>query len=206
MSEALGLVRRLLDGETVNHQGDAFALETALIRPVPRPPVPVVVGGRSPAALRRAGRLGDGWLGVFVDPLRFGESIERVAEVGADVGRHDVAWQHGVLAWCGFAESREAARPALAMAMEDLYQLPFERFERYAPYGTADDVAEALLPYVEQGASTVLLAAVAAIPKSCSQERRRSGRCSDEDDPQLDAIGNGKRYLLRRERGWVLRL
>ena len=51
------------------------------------------------------------------------------------------------------------------MAMEDLYQLPFERFERYAPYGTADDVAEALLPYVEQGASSVLLAAVAGDPE-----------------------------------------
>jgi hypothetical protein len=31
--------------------------------------------------------------------------------------------------------------------MEAFYQLPFERFERYCPYGTAEDVADFLAPY-----------------------------------------------------------
>ena len=35
--------------------------------------------------------------------------------------------------------------------MEQGYQLPFERFERYVPSGTPDDVAEALIPYLETG-------------------------------------------------------
>ena len=35
--------------------------------------------------------------------------------------------------------------------MERSYQLPFERFQRYVPTGTADDVAEALVPYLERG-------------------------------------------------------
>ena len=35
--------------------------------------------------------------------------------------------------------------------MESFYQLPFERFERYCPYGTPEDVAEFLAPYVEAG-------------------------------------------------------
>ena len=35
--------------------------------------------------------------------------------------------------------------------MEAFYQLPFERFERYCPYGTPEDVAEFLAPYVEAG-------------------------------------------------------
>jgi hypothetical protein len=39
----------------------------------------------------------------------------------------------------------------LAPAMEAFYQLPFERFERYCPYGTAEDVAEFLAPYVAAG-------------------------------------------------------
>ncbi len=39
----------------------------------------------------------------------------------------------------------------LAPAMEAFYQIPFERFEKYSPYGTADDVAEFLAPYVEAG-------------------------------------------------------
>ena len=53
--------------------------------------------------------------------------------------------------WCGFADTREAARARLAPAMEAFYGLPFERFERYCPYGTPDDVAEFLAPYVDAG-------------------------------------------------------
>jgi hypothetical protein len=48
--------------------------------------------------------------------------------------------------------------------MEDLYHLPFERFARYSPHGTPDDVATFLMRYVDAGASTVLLAAVADDP------------------------------------------
>ena len=53
--------------------------------------------------------------------------------------------------WCGLADSRPAARACLAPAMEAFYQLPFERFERYCPYGTAEDVAEFLAPYAAAG-------------------------------------------------------
>jgi hypothetical protein len=34
--------------------------------------------------------------------------------------------------------------------MEGFYGLPFERFERYSPYGPPEDVAEFLRPYVER--------------------------------------------------------
>ena len=38
--------------------------------------------------------------------------------------------------------------------MEAFYQSPFEPFERYSPYGTPEDVAEFLAPYIEAGCST----------------------------------------------------
>lgn len=166
MDESLLLVRRLLAGEVVDHDGEHFQLEQASIRPSPNPPVPMVVGGRSPAALRRAGRLAEGWLGVWVSPHRFAGAITAVESAAEEAGRGAVAWQHGLLAWCGFAESADAARPALAEAMEELYQLPFERFAPYSPHGTPEQVAEALMPYVDAGVSTILLAAVADEPKA----------------------------------------
>jgi len=164
MDESLGLVRRLLAGEVVDHVGSQFRLEAAAIRPTPDPAVPLVVGGRSPAALRRAGRLGDGWLGVWASPERFRAGTDAVHQAAAAAGRAGVAFNHGLLAWCGFGPSAEAARPGLAAAMEQLYQLPFSRFERYSPAGRPDDVAAALAPYVDAGAATILLAAVAADP------------------------------------------
>jgi hypothetical protein len=54
MDEALGIVRRLLAGETVSHEGEFFTLEETRMRPTPEQPVPLIVGGRSDAALCRA--------------------------------------------------------------------------------------------------------------------------------------------------------
>jgi hypothetical protein len=53
--------------------------------------------------------------------------------------------------WCGLADTKEAARAYLAPTMEAFYQLPFERFERYCPYGSPDDIAEFLAPYAAAG-------------------------------------------------------
>jgi hypothetical protein len=53
--------------------------------------------------------------------------------------------------WCGLADSKQAARASVAPAMESFYQLPFESFERYCPYGTPADVAEFLAPYAAAG-------------------------------------------------------
>jgi len=45
--------------------------------------------------------------------------------------------------------------------MESFYKVPFEAFEKYVPYGTADMVADALAPYVEAGCSILNLKVVA---------------------------------------------
>jgi hypothetical protein len=41
--------------------------------------------------------------------------------------------------------------------MEAFYGMPFERFERSSPFGTPQDVAEALAPYVAAGARSLLI-------------------------------------------------
>jgi hypothetical protein len=35
--------------------------------------------------------------------------------------------------------------------MQAFYQLPFEAFEKYTPYGSPEEIAEFLAPYVEAG-------------------------------------------------------
>jgi alkanesulfonate monooxygenase SsuD/methylene tetrahydromethanopterin reductase-like flavin-dependent oxidoreductase (luciferase family) len=70
MDESLTVLRRLLAGDAVTCRGEFFDLDDVRVLPAPDPPVPIVVGGRSDAAVRRAGRLGDGWLGIWVSPQR----------------------------------------------------------------------------------------------------------------------------------------
>ena len=63
--EALQIIRNLWAGETVNFHGQHFAIEGAKLspRPVQQPGPPIWIGGTSPAALRWAAALGDGYTG-----------------------------------------------------------------------------------------------------------------------------------------------
>jgi alkanesulfonate monooxygenase SsuD/methylene tetrahydromethanopterin reductase-like flavin-dependent oxidoreductase (luciferase family) len=154
MDECLEVVRQLLSGVPTTFHGEFFDVEEALIAPTPRTPIPIVIGGRSDAAIRRAGRLGDGWLGIWASPRRFAQAVQLAAEEAARIGRRDPPACHAMQVWCGLDRTRAGARAAVAPVMEAFYQLPFERFERYSPYGTAEDVAASLLSYVEAGCDT----------------------------------------------------
>jgi len=151
MDECLTIVRDLLTGKPVSFHGRFFDFDDAVIGPAPSEPLPIVIGGRSDAAVKRVGRHGDGWLGIWNSPRRFAAAVQMAGEEAARVGRSDPPTRHAMQVWCGLAESKQAARASLAPAMEAFYQLPFERFERYCPYGTADDVAEFLAPYADVG-------------------------------------------------------
>jgi len=149
-TEALRCVRLLLTGEEVDFRGRFFELQGA-IRPAPAPPIPILVGGRSDAALVRAGQLGDGWLALWISPRRFEEAAGRIDAAAVQAGREGVAWQHALQLWAGLDESRAKARQRLSAAMQAAYALPFERFERYAPCGPPEAIAEALTPYLALG-------------------------------------------------------
>ena len=136
----------------VTHRGTFFDLEQALILPAPSPPVPLVVGGRSDAALSRAARLGDGWLGIWVSARRYAEVVDADRRPrGRRPDVTDVAWRHGLNVWCGLDDDRAQARRQLAAGMTAMYGLPFEAFERWSPSGSAEDVAAFLAPYVDAG-------------------------------------------------------
>jgi alkanesulfonate monooxygenase SsuD/methylene tetrahydromethanopterin reductase-like flavin-dependent oxidoreductase (luciferase family) len=163
-------VRQLLTGKPVTAHGEFFDLDEAVIAPAPAVPIPVIVGGRSDAAIRRAGRLGDGWLGIWVSPRRFAAAAEMAAQEAAAAARPGPPTRHAMQVWCGLADSKEAARACLAPAMQAFYQIPFERFERYCPYGTADDVAEFLAPYAAAGCTEFNL-----IPQSPDHDQAIAG-------------------------------
>jgi len=170
MDECMTIVRQLLTGHPASFHGEFFDLDDALIVPPPSDPIPIIVGGRSDAAVRRAGRLGDGWLGIWNSARRFAEVVEIIADEAARAGRDDPPTRHAMQVWCGIADTKERARDRLAPAMHAFYQLPFERFEKYSPYGTAEDVAEFLTPYVDAGCTTFNL-----IPQSDDHETALAG-------------------------------
>ncbi len=179
MDECLQILRGLADGEPVTFVGEFFSLNDALIVPAPSPRIPLIVGGRSDAAVSRAARLGDGWLGIWVSPRRFASVRDQITLEASEAGRDASAFEHALNVWCGFAPTRESARDLLAARMQSFYQMPFEPFERYSPYGTPQHVAEFLSPYIEAGCS-----AFNVIP------------CAADDESAIAAVGALRELLI----------
>ena len=105
MDESLEILRALSEGKPVSCDGEFFSLRDAQILPAPSSPIPVTVGGRSDAAVRRAGRFGDGWLGIWVSPRRFGAVVERSPSTPS-VAAGPTGFEHDNV-WCGFGATRK---------------------------------------------------------------------------------------------------
>ena len=99
--EYIAAFRELWTRETPRFDGDyvRFSDIVFLPRPVQRP-IPVWSGGESPAALRRAGRVADGWYPVGANPrypldtlARYDARLARVKEIAAEAGRDSASLQ-----------------------------------------------------------------------------------------------------------------
>ncbi len=62
MDEMMEIVNGLMSGEYFGYDGEIFQIEPLKLCPVPSERVPLLVGGHAKPALRRAGKLGDGWI------------------------------------------------------------------------------------------------------------------------------------------------
>jgi alkanesulfonate monooxygenase SsuD/methylene tetrahydromethanopterin reductase-like flavin-dependent oxidoreductase (luciferase family) len=151
--EGLQILRSLWTQEETTFDGKYYALKGIRMRPKPYRPggVTLQVGGRSDAALERAGRYADGWTGIWVSVRRFTEAGERIPEFAARAGRGDVQFERGMQFWMGVDKDRAKARDKVAGSMTAFYRLPFEAFEKYTPYGTPEEIAQFIAPYIEAG-------------------------------------------------------
>jgi probable F420-dependent oxidoreductase len=85
--ESIEVLRVLWRGGMVEHHGRFFSIERLQMSPAPAKPVPIYVGGASPAAFRRAARLGDGWLGAGSDPAEAARQLAELAALRRAAGR-----------------------------------------------------------------------------------------------------------------------
>jgi probable F420-dependent oxidoreductase len=89
LDEAMAVCRRLWSEPVVAHEGAFFRFEPVAFEPKPvqKPHPPLLVGGESPAALARAARLGDGWIGLDHTPADAAPLSARLRELREQAGR-----------------------------------------------------------------------------------------------------------------------
>jgi len=112
--EALTVVRRLLAEDSVTHDGEFFHLDAIGLGERPARPLDLWLGGAAPAALRRIGRLGDGWLASLVTPAEAAAGIEAINAAAAETGRMVDQEHFGLSLRVGF----EALPPAQLAAIQ----------------------------------------------------------------------------------------
>ena len=85
--ESLQLLRSVLQNDKADFSGRYFRVSAASVAPRPLKPLDIWLGGSVPAAFRRIGRLGDGWLGSFLTPDEARRGRELIRAAAVDAGR-----------------------------------------------------------------------------------------------------------------------
>jgi probable F420-dependent oxidoreductase len=97
MDEAIDIVRGLMTGEYFAYHGEVFDVPAIKLCPVPSEPVPILVGGHSDAALRRAARRGDGWMHAGGDEEELDRLLKKLRDFREEAGTADEAFEIHVI-------------------------------------------------------------------------------------------------------------
>lgn len=155
--EAIAIMRRLWAEDEVTFAGEFWKLDriTVLPRPVQQP-MPLWIGGNSEAAMRRTGRLGDGWIPSFIPPDRFRTGVELTHKFAAEAGREIPADHFGCLVYYYLDRDPAAAR-ATAAPFIPRGRVDADTLEKCTAFGPAALVRERLEEYVAGGGSKFIL-------------------------------------------------
>ena len=154
--EIIVLMRRLWTEENVTFEGKYFSIEDATIMPRPwqKNGLPIWIGGRSDAALRRTGRLGDGWLVSSVSPTEVELGIKAIRSYASEAGRQVPEDHYGVLIPFYFAAS---AAKALEIAGRSVRARADISMGEFTAFGSPDEVRRRVEAYIAAGATKFIM-------------------------------------------------
>jgi probable F420-dependent oxidoreductase len=97
MDESIAILRGLAAGGYFEYHGKVFDLPPVKISPVPADPIPLLIGGHSDPALRRAARVADGWMHGGGDPADLPALLARLNRFRREQGTADRPFQVHVI-------------------------------------------------------------------------------------------------------------
>jgi len=158
-NEAIEVVRRLWSEDGVAHEGRHFRFGPVSIdpKPVQKGGPPILVGGRKPAALRRAGRLGDGYISHMCSPEMYRENLDTIRAHAEAAGRRDVAFHTAAFLFTILDDDYDAALDRAAGMLQTLYNRPFrDAAKKYCVLGRPADALEQMQAFAAAGCRTFI--------------------------------------------------
>lgn len=157
--EGIVALRALLRDRPASFAGRFYRFTDVSIEPPPAQPggPPLLVGGRSDAAIRRAARHGDGWLPYMVSPGRYARGLAALEEEARLAGRAPAQRFHGIVLFAHVDDDGERARAEAIAHLSERYGMPFERHhvERLCVVGTPEECLARIDAYRAAGAEHV---------------------------------------------------
>ncbi|WP_240732665.1 TIGR03619 family F420-dependent LLM class oxidoreductase [Halioglobus maricola] len=86
-NEMIEIMRLLWSGEMVSYEGKHYQFPAMEMNPAPTERIPIWIGGISDPAMKRAARLGDGWVTDLQSSADIVASIEKIRQWRAEFGR-----------------------------------------------------------------------------------------------------------------------
>jgi probable F420-dependent oxidoreductase len=156
LTESVEVLRRLWREEAADFDGELFQFEGLHVEPKPLQPggVPIWIGATVEPAVRRAARIGDGWIGSGSSPLdSFPERVQVLRSALEDARRDPATFPVSKRVYLAIGDD---ARGRLTPVLDGMYGMD-GLTARVAVCGTADEVAEKLHWIADAGADELLL-------------------------------------------------
>ncbi|MDE0408951.1 MAG: LLM class flavin-dependent oxidoreductase, partial [Alphaproteobacteria bacterium] len=178
LTESIEAVRALWSGRPASYCGRHFSFKEVPMLPPPRQTggPPIWCGGRRPPALRRAGRLADGYVSYVVTPDMFARALAEIDGAAEAAGREDVPFGTGHLLFARIDDSYERALDVATESLSRRYAMDFRKAAaRYAALGTGEQVAERIVEFHRAGARHVVVDLVGPYDRRPEQIERFVG-------------------------------
>lgn len=162
--EAIDVMRRLWTGVSVDNAGRFWPFDGVRVLPPPSQPggPPVIVAGRKPPAMRRAARLGDGWMPFLYSPSRYAASVAAIRSHADSIERDLSGFQWMCFVYVSVHDDVEIARAKAVRFLTAGQAGDGARFESLldsvAVAGTVDDVTARLQQFVDAGVDHFIVA------------------------------------------------
>lgn len=153
--EGIAVLRELWTKTPASFDGTFVRFRDVVMEPKPAQPggPPIWIGGRSDAALRRAGRLGDGWMSYLVTPDRYRDSVAKIEVFAEEAGRRlPPDFGAGHLAFICLGPTYEDAVATATQTLSLQYNQPFAGLvEKYCIVGTPAQCREQVARFLDAG-------------------------------------------------------
>ena len=160
-TEGLELMRALWAKDRFDFDGRFWQLENGAMEPKPvqKPHPPIWFGAGGPASLRRAVRLGDGFLGAGSTTTEaFAGHVQVIRTALADQGRDPASFPIAKRVYIAVDDDPARARERIAAALDELYgYFGLRDLGAVAIAGTPDDCAAGLREVAAAGAEMIVL-------------------------------------------------